>query len=152
MRNFVIGCIVLFVIAVVSMSVLAQTGNRSTVHDVVPLKQASENQAENRLADARQKGETRAKADFANGTLQILYCGKPWSAGNPLIDDESHLPVKVVAGCTVSQEFVAETDAYNAAMRQSAKEQQKQEHTSRKRSRSQADRGPARQGVQVESR
>ena len=63
------------------------------------------------------KGITRAKADIAQGNKQILYYGKPWSQGKPLVDEESGLPVKIVAGCCVTEEFVQETNAYNDTMR-----------------------------------
>lgn len=66
----------------------------------------------------RQCGEARARADIAAGKMRILYYGKPWSVGKPLRDDRTGLPVEIVAGCEVSAEFVAETDAYNAAMRE----------------------------------
>jgi HEAT repeat protein len=68
-----------------------------------------------------QKGRERAAADIKAGTPRILYYGKPWSLGKPLVDEASRLPVELVAGCDVMPEFVAETDAYNAAMRQWAK-------------------------------
>lgn len=84
-------------------------------------------QGTNTLAPAREKGEAQAKADIAKGTMQILYYGKPWSMGKPLLDDETHLPVKIVAGCCVVPEFVAETDAYNAVMRQASKEKKPRE-------------------------
>ena len=76
----------------------------------------------NILAQAKQKGEMQAKTDIAKGTMQILYYGKPWSSGKPLVDDQSQLPVKIVSGCCVTPEFVAETDAYNAVMRQATKD------------------------------
>ena len=76
----------------------------------------------NALAQAKQKGEAQAKADIAKGTMQIHYYGKPWSTDEPLVDDESGLPVEIVAGCDVMPEFVAETDAYNACMRLAAKD------------------------------
>lgn len=53
--------------------------------------------------------------------MQILYFGKPWSQGMPLVDDDSGLPVKIVAGCCVSKDFMEETDAYNRVMREAAK-------------------------------
>jgi len=67
------------------------------------------------------KGIARAKADIAEGTMQILYYGKPWSQGKPLVDDQSGLPIKIVAGCCVTPEFVKETNAYNDIMRKKAK-------------------------------
>lgn len=78
-------------------------------------------QGTNNLAEATQKGEAQAKADISKGISQILYYGKPWSEGKPLVDEQSQLPVKIVAGCDVTREFVAETDAYNAVMSQTAK-------------------------------
>ena len=53
--------------------------------------------------------------------MQILYYGKPWSMEKSLVDDQSQLPVKIVTGCSVTPEFVAETDAYNAVMREAAR-------------------------------
>ena len=76
----------------------------------------------NTLAQAKQKGETQAKADIVKGTMQILYYGKPWSIGKPLVDDQSQLAVEIVSGCCVTPDFVAETDAYNAVMRQAVKD------------------------------
>ncbi|MCX6826441.1 MAG: hypothetical protein NTV06_04115 [candidate division Zixibacteria bacterium] len=70
------------------------------------------------------KGEARAQQDIKNGKMRILYYGIPWSAGKPLLDDESGLPVEIVANCTVTPEFVAETDAYNNLMRKAAKVKQ----------------------------
>ncbi|HOD84241.1 MAG TPA: hypothetical protein PKG77_22690 [Phycisphaerae bacterium] len=64
------------------------------------------------------KGRARAAADIRAGRARILYYGKPWSQGKPLIDDQTGLPVEIASGCCVTAEFVAETDAYNAAMRE----------------------------------
>jgi len=50
--------------------------------------------------------------------MQILYYGKPWSVGKPLIDEATGLPVKIVSGCCVTEEFVEEIDAYNRRMRE----------------------------------
>jgi hypothetical protein len=71
------------------------------------------------------KGIARAHQDMAKGTIRILYYGKPWSADKPLVDDESGLPVEIVKGCVVTEEFVQETDAYNRAMREAAKQERK---------------------------
>ncbi len=64
-------------------------------------------------------GVLRAREDIAKGKRRILYYGKPWSVGKPLIDDASGLPVEIVEGCAVTREFVGETDAYNRTMRNS---------------------------------
>lgn len=69
----------------------------------------------------KETGIQKAKQDITKGTLKILYFGKPWSQGKPLIDDESGLPVEIVAGCCVSSKFVEETNAYNETMREEAK-------------------------------
>ena len=76
----------------------------------------------NLLLQARQRGTERATNDIAAGTMQILYYGKPWSLDKPFIDDQSQLPVKIVEGCDVTYEFMAETDAYNEVMRHAANE------------------------------
>ena len=68
-----------------------------------------------------QKGSDRAAQDIKDGKPRILYYGKPWSSGKPLIDDASGLTVEILEGCVVTPDFVAETDAYNTAMRQWAK-------------------------------
>jgi len=65
-------------------------------------------------------GRLKAAADIRAGKARILYYGKPM--GGPLVDDASGPPVEIAAGCGVTADFVAQTDAYNAAMRQWAKE------------------------------
>jgi len=64
------------------------------------------------------RGIARARKDSAKGNVRILYYGKPWSVGKPLVDDTSGLPVEIVEGCSVTAEFVQETDAYNRTMRE----------------------------------
>ena len=56
--------------------------------------------------------------------MKILYYGKPWSHGKPLVDEESGLPIEIVAGCCARPEFVEETGAYNKTMRQEIKKKQ----------------------------
>jgi hypothetical protein len=51
------------------------------------------------------------------GRPVILYYGKPWSGGKPLVDDATGLTVEVAGGCAVTKSFVAEVDAYNDAVR-----------------------------------
>jgi hypothetical protein len=58
-----------------------------------------------------------AAKDIKAGTLRILYFGKPWSAGKPLVDDGTGYRVQVLAGCVVTEPFVAEVEAYNSAVR-----------------------------------
>ena len=62
-------------------------------------------------------GVQKAKQDIADGEMKILYYGKPWSQGKPLVDDLSGLPIEIVAGCCVTSDFIEETNAYNETMR-----------------------------------
>jgi hypothetical protein len=73
-------------------------------------------------ASPEELGRARAAADIKAGTVRILYYGKPWSLGKPLVDDATGLKVEIMEGCVVTAEFVAETDAYNAAMREWARQ------------------------------
>jgi hypothetical protein len=66
---------------------------------------------------ARERGAATAGRDIKAGHPVILYCGRPWSHGKPLVDDATKLRVVVVGGCFVSEVFVAEVDSYNAAIR-----------------------------------
>jgi hypothetical protein len=71
---------------------------------------------------AREWGIQKAKEDIASGKRRIFHYGKPWSVGKPLKDDRSGLPVEIVAGCKVTEDFVKRVRAYNETMRASAKE------------------------------
>jgi hypothetical protein len=63
-------------------------------------------------------GRRYADADIGNGNNRILYFGEPWSAGKPLIDEETGYSVTVIAGCVVTKDFVVLVEAYNSAMRE----------------------------------
>ena len=39
------------------------------------------------VAAAKERGAATASKDIKRGTLRILYYGKPWSIGKPLVDD-----------------------------------------------------------------
>ncbi|MFZ2654338.1 MAG: hypothetical protein WAX69_05440 [Victivallales bacterium] len=80
-----------------------------------------------KLINFKEKGIARAKEDIANGKMKILYYGKPWSQGKPLVDDNSGLPIEIVSGCSVTPEFQEETDSYNDTMRKKAKEKLSQQ-------------------------
>jgi hypothetical protein len=69
------------------------------------------------VAAAKERGAATAAKDIKAGTLRILYFGKPWSAGKPLVDDGTGYRVQVLAGCVVTEPFVAEVEAYNSAVR-----------------------------------
>ena len=70
------------------------------------------------VATARKRGEETAAKDIKNGTLRLLYFGKPRSVDKALVDDSTGYRVMIVGGCVVSSAFVAEVEGYNAAMRQ----------------------------------
>ena len=86
--------------------------------DALPLGESGAEGAAAEQPNPAARGVQRANADIANGTRQILYYGKPWSVGEPLIDDSTGLPVKIVSGCCVTTEFTEEIDAYNRRMRE----------------------------------
>ena len=65
---------------------------------------------------AKKRGAATAARDIKAGRPVILYYGRPWSQGKPLVDDATKLRVVVVAGCFVSEVFVAEVEAYNTAI------------------------------------
>jgi hypothetical protein len=69
------------------------------------------------VAAAKERGAATAAKDIKAGTLRILYFGKPWSADKPLVDDATGYLVQVLAGCVVTEPFVAEVEAYNIAVR-----------------------------------
>jgi len=60
---------------------------------------------------ARERGAATAAGDIKAGRPVILYYGKPWSQGKPLVDDATKLRVVVVGGCFASVVFVAEVEA-----------------------------------------
>lgn len=72
---------------------------------------------DSKLKDPADAGRRFARADIRGKEKRILYFGKPWSVGKPLVDDESGLPVRIIAGCLVTGEFVEFVQAYNAEMR-----------------------------------
>jgi hypothetical protein len=79
--------------------------------------QVSANDSPKAVAAAKERGATTATKDIKAGKFRILYFGKPWSAGKPLVDDATGYRVQIVGGCDVTKEFVAEVEAYNRAMR-----------------------------------
>ena len=77
----------------------------------------SNDNSEKAIAATAAKGAEAAAKDIAAGVFRIFYFGIPWSSGKPLVDDQTGFRVQIVAGCDVSQPFVAEVDAYNRVMR-----------------------------------
>jgi|LakMenEpi03Aug12_release.lakeMendotaPanAssembly.Ray.scaffolds.fasta_scaffold06858_16 hypothetical protein len=69
------------------------------------------------IAAAKERGAATASKDIKTGTLRILYYGKPWSIGKPLVDDATGYRIQVIAGCDITEPFVAEVEAYNNAVR-----------------------------------
>ena len=68
-------------------------------------------------------GIQQAGEDIKAGMRRIFHYGDPWSAGKPLIDKKSGLPVEIVAGCCVVSDFDEKVKAYNETMRASARAQ-----------------------------
>lgn len=64
-----------------------------------------------------QSGRTFAEADIKSGINRILYYGKPWSAGKPLIDEDTGYPVHITAGCVVTKDFMLLVNEYNLTMK-----------------------------------
>ena len=69
------------------------------------------------LEAAKGQGAETAAQDIKAGVFRILYYGKPFPTGEPLVDAATGYRTQIVAGCIVSGQFVAEADAYNQAMR-----------------------------------
>ena|GEM_PF-5619795 len=67
---------------------------------------------------AKERGAASAAKDILAGILRILYFGRPWSVGKPLVDDATGYRIQILGGCVVTGRFVAEVEAYNGAMRQ----------------------------------
>jgi hypothetical protein len=70
------------------------------------------------LATPAETGRAFAEADIGSGINRILYYGKPWSEGKPLIDDQTGYPVTVISGCIVTKAFTLLVEEYNLAMRE----------------------------------
>lgn len=72
---------------------------------------------DSKVEDPVASGRRLADDDLADGTARILYYGEPWSAGKPLVDDQTGYPVEIVAGCIVTRDFIQLVDAYNTKVR-----------------------------------
>jgi hypothetical protein len=70
------------------------------------------------VAAAKERGAATAAKDIKAGRLRILYFGKPWSVGKPLVDDVTGYRVQILADCLVTAPFVEEVKTYNETMRQ----------------------------------
>jgi len=63
------------------------------------------------------RGAATAAKDIKAGVLRILYYGKPWSEGTPLVDHATGYRIQILAGCDVTSTFAAEVEAYNSTVR-----------------------------------
>jgi len=63
-------------------------------------------------------GRQFAEADLGGGIKRVLYYGKPRSAGQPLIDQETGYPVTITGGCTEGKDYGLFVDAYNRSMKE----------------------------------
>jgi beta-lactamase regulating signal transducer with metallopeptidase domain/DNA-binding beta-propeller fold protein YncE len=100
-----------------SADVQAANGTEATDETMDFLKSV---RPDTRITDPAAKGRELADIDLKAGTKRILYYGKPWSAGKPLIDDDTGLPVEIVSGCIVTRDFTLLVEAYNATIRAQA--------------------------------
>ena len=89
------------------------TNEKSPIHspEMAPNATAKEVEA------AKVQGAETAAQDIKAGVFRILYLGVPYPNGKPLVDDATGYRVQIVGGCSVSNRFVAEADAYNQMMR-----------------------------------
>jgi hypothetical protein len=69
------------------------------------------------ITAAKERGKQSAQRDIRAGEFRILYYGKPWSSGKPLVDETTGYRIQIIAGCEVSAAFIAEVTAYNQTMR-----------------------------------
>jgi hypothetical protein len=99
------------------LAVVATTSCLAAEQSPIASAEVSTNNSPKAIAAAKERGATSAAKDIKAGKFRILYFGKPWSAGKPLMDDATGYRVEIVAGCVVGEEFVAEVEAYNGAMR-----------------------------------
>ena len=75
-------------------------------------------ESNSKVATPAETGRAFAEADIGSGINRILYYGKPWSDGKPLIDDETGYPVTVISDCIVTKAFTLLVEEYNLAMRE----------------------------------
>ena len=95
-----------------------QTADTDSTPEKTPIRSpemAANGSAEELEAAKRQGAETAAQ-DIKAGVLRILYYGKPFPTGKPLVDAGTGYCLQIVGGCSLSNCFVAEVDAYNQAM------------------------------------
>jgi hypothetical protein len=91
----------------------ASAGERSPI--ISP--EMGTNRSSKDIEVARRQGAATATKDIKAGVFRILYVGKPWSRGKPLVDEATGYRVQVVGGCTVTKAFATEVTAYNKTMR-----------------------------------
>lgn len=76
---------------------------------------------DSQVSDPVELGRAHARLDVQGELRRILYCGRPWSDGKPLIDDETGYPVQIAAGCTVTNDLLRFVESYNSTLRDSFK-------------------------------
>ena len=81
-------------------------------------KEISADSSAHAVSTAEKQGTATATSDIHSGNFRILYYGKPWSEGKPLVDEATGYRVQIVGGDDVTRPFVAEVNAYNRTMRE----------------------------------
>lgn len=82
-----------------------------------PVAETSVSDSPQAVKAAKERGAKLAAKDIKAGEQRILYFGKPWSGGKPLVDETTGYRVQIVGGCLASDQFDAEVQAYNKTMR-----------------------------------
>lgn len=90
--------------------------NDAVVIDIT-MQLLSKLHADSEFNEPAEFGRRRAVLDAKGAIPRILYSGPPWSAGKPLVDQETGLPVRVVTGCTITRDFLHFVEQYNSTMR-----------------------------------
>lgn len=113
-RQIVVRTIV-FLITLITATVVWPT--LAAEKSPITSSEMSTNNSPETIAAAKNRGQETATKDIKAGEFRILYFGKPWSAGKPLVDETTGYRVQIVGGCCVTEAFIAEVAAYNATMR-----------------------------------
>ncbi len=114
MKNIMQTRLSIIVIAATLVSTMIAVAEDSPITS----NETSSDNSPSTIATSKKQGAETAAKDIKNGTLRILYFGKPWSVGKPLVDEVTGYRVLIVGGCDVSSHFVAEVEGYNSTMRQ----------------------------------
>ena len=84
----------------------------------IPPPRDGESSSSAAVAAAKERGAQSAARDIKSSILRILDYGAPLPPNTGRrVDRDTGYPLESIAGCVVTERFVAEVDAYNNAMR-----------------------------------